>query len=93
MSSDKVKKIEEKIAQLEEKKSKIQEQINVEKAKLQKEIDENNLKNVNDLLVYFNEKEIGLSLEEFVSKIKNNEITIKELKGENPNEDKEETNQ
>lgn len=82
----KIGRIEEKIEKLELKAGEIQDQIRIEKEKLNAEIEKEKLKKVDELILYFNQAEIDISFEDLVDKIKNKEISINSLKGGQPSE-------
>lgn len=76
MNSNKIRQIENRIQKLEEKIVKDQEKLRAEREKLQSEIERNKLKKVDELLVYFDELNIDLSLDELVKRIKNNDLNL-----------------
>lgn len=76
MSNEKIKRIKKRIVNLENKIKKDQQSLRKERDNLKEEIDKDKVKKVDDLLLYFNDLDIDMTLDELVKRIKNDDLNL-----------------
>lgn len=76
MSNAKIKRIKKRIDNLEDRIKKDQKSLRKEKNNLKEEIDKDKVRKVDDLLLYFNDLDIDITLDELVKRIKNDDLNL-----------------
>lgn len=77
MVNSKIDRLNKRINTLEKRISKDQKALKRANDELQEEIDKNKIKKIDELILYFNDLNIDISLDELVNRIKNDDFDLK----------------
>lgn len=77
MANPKIDRLNKRIVTLEKRISKDQKALKRANDELQEEIDKNKIKKIDELILYFNDLNIDISLDELVNRIKNDDFDLK----------------